>query len=252
MATPATHLATVRPTREQRNGCLACGAELVYLAQAEPMVCAGCGASAHSNARCASGHFFCDTCHAGSADEVIAHLCLNWSGSDAMELVLAALRHPAVKMHGPEHHFLVPAALVTAWCNARGEPERRAALVAEARRRSAPVAGGFCGYQGACGAAIGAGIFASLATGSTPLAKGAWGRSQKVTAEALNVIADAEGPRCCKRDTFYAVLTAARWARRELHADVLARGPRCEFDGFNRECLQDACPFHRRGEARRE
>jgi hypothetical protein len=39
-------------------------------------------------------------------------------------------------MHGPEHHFLVPASLITAYCNHRGEPGRKGELLARARERA--------------------------------------------------------------------------------------------------------------------
>jgi uncharacterized protein len=63
----------------ERRGCLACGADLVYLLRAEPMVCAGCGATQPSRARCERGHYYCDKCHAGSAvDAIDNHLAIDF------------------------------------------------------------------------------------------------------------------------------------------------------------------------------
>ena len=39
------------------NACLICGAPLVYLPEAKPMECAGCGRTFSSNAMCENGHF---------------------------------------------------------------------------------------------------------------------------------------------------------------------------------------------------
>jgi uncharacterized protein DUF5714 len=231
------------PTPE--TGCLVCGADLVYLAASEPMTCALCGAARASAARCAAGHYACDACHAAPAKDVIERTCAATDAKDPVALAVRLMRHPSVKMHGPEHHFLVPAVLLAVYSNARGEPERRAARVAEARRRSEPVLGGFCGLQGACGAGIGAGTFVAIATGSTPLAGRERGLSNRMTARALDVISRTDGARCCKRDALLAILASARFAREHLAVDLPARGPACEWSASNRECLGDGCPFHR-------
>src|SRR5512142_667885 len=131
------------------TGCLVCGADLVYLAASEAMACALCGVRRDSAARCVAGHFVCDACHAAPARDVIERTCAATEERDPIALAVRLMRHPALKMHGPEHHYLVPAVLVAAYWNVKGDPAQRAAAVKEARRRSEPVLGGFCGLQGA-------------------------------------------------------------------------------------------------------
>lgn len=235
----------VTPAPEHATGCLVCGADLVYLAASEEMACALCGEVRTSNARCAAGHHACDACHAAPAKDVIERTCAASDERDPIALAVRLMRHPALKMHGPEHHFMVPAVLLAAWSNVRGEPERRAERIAEARRRSEPVLGGFCGVQGACGAAIGTGTFAAIATGSTPLKGPERGLSNRMTVRALDAVSRTDGPRCCKRDSFLSILSAARFAREHLGAAIPARGPACEWSGRNGECIGEACPFHR-------
>jgi hypothetical protein len=235
------------PGASHRTGCLACGAELDYQTQAEPMVCAGCVRTFESNARCANGHFFCDVCHAGDALAVVERLCLDSEETDPAALTRTVMHHPALKMHGPEHHLLTPAALLTAWCNLRGElRERKAALLGEARRRAAQVPGGVCGAWGACGAAIGTGIFVSLVTGATPRSREPWARSQAVTAEVLGLLARLGGPRCCKRNTWLATLAAAKFSGQQLGTPMPARGARCDFSPLNPDCHTEHCPFYPR------
>jgi Family of unknown function (DUF5714) len=229
---------------EHRAGCVVCGAALEYLAAAVPMTCESCGGAASSSARCRSGHFVCDACHSTSAKEVIERFCATAEITDPLEISRALMRHPTLKMHGPEHHFLVAAALLAAHANARGVPGERARLVAEARRRSEPLGGGLCGFQGACGAAIGAGIYVSIATGSTPLAREPWALANGATARALDVVSRVGGPRCCKRTSWLAMLSAIRYAREHLGVMLEGRGERCEFTELNRECIESRCPFH--------
>jgi len=228
---------------EHVQGCLVCGVELTYARAATPATCAVCGVGESSAARCRDGHYVCDACHSGSAKDVIQRACAAHAGKDPVELATALMRHPSVKMHGPEHHLLVPATLLAAWANATSAPDR-AGLLAEARRRSDMVVGGSCGFHGACGSGVGVGIFASLATGATPRSGPSWGRANRATARALQVIGDVGGPRCCKRTSWLALLSGIRFAREELGVALEGRGPRCEFHSRNDDCLERDCPFY--------
>ncbi|HET8722882.1 MAG TPA: DUF5714 domain-containing protein [Anaeromyxobacteraceae bacterium] len=229
---------------EHATGCLVCGAELAYATEASPATCAVCGVVEPSPARCRDGHYVCNPCHSGSAADVIERACREHRGTDPVALATALMRHPAVKMHGPEHHFLVPAALLAAWASASPDPVDRAVLLAEARRRASTVVGGSCGFHGACGSGVGVGIFASLATGSTPRSRESWGRVNQATGRALQVIGGVGGPRCCKRTTWLALLSGIRFAREELGVRLEGRGPRCEFHRRNDDCLERDCPFY--------
>jgi LSD1 subclass zinc finger protein len=226
------------------TGCLLCRAPLVYAPSAEPVRCAVCGGAFESLARCAGGHYVCDACHAAPAREVVERFCAATDLRDPVEIALQLMRHPSVKMHGPEHHFLVPASLIAAWANASGAtPERRAGLVAEARKRSEPILGGFCGVQGACGAGVGTGTFVALATGATPLKGRERTLSNRMTARALDAISRTGAARCCKRDSLLSILAAARFSREELGVALPARGRPCEFSASNAECSARDCPF---------
>ena len=103
-----------------------------------------------------------------------------------------------------------------------------------------------CGTHGSCAAAIGAGIFVSLIMGATPLSKEEWRLSNLATAECLRSIAEHGGPRCCKRNTFLAIIGAARFLASNFGIS-LPVGERviCEFNGMNAECIGKACPFFR-------
>jgi hypothetical protein len=234
----------IAPAAPSATGCLVCGGGIVYAQAASPATCAFCGVTSGSNARCGDGHYVCDGCHASPARDVIERYCARSVLTDPVEIAVSLMRHPAVKMHGPEHHFLVPAAMIAAWANATGLPAGdRAALVAEARKRSEPLLGGFCGLQGACGAGIGAGIFVALATGSTPLDGRPRGLANAMTSRALDAVSRTGGARCCKRDSLLSILAAARFAREELGVALPARGRACEHRERNAECLDRDCPF---------
>jgi hypothetical protein len=227
------------------KGCVVCGKALAYLAASEPMICALCGGSHVSPARCAAGHFVCDACHAAPAKELIEKVCAASDEKDPMAMALRILSHPAVKLHGPEHHFLVPAVLVAAYSNAKGETAKRAERVAEARKRSEPILGGFCGFQGACGAAIGTGTFVSVVTSATPLKGKERGLANRMTARALTVVASTDAARCCKRDSMLSILAAVKFANEHLGVRMPSQGAACAWCDMNDECAGGACPFNR-------
>jgi len=229
---------------DHHQGCLLCGQTLAYRDKAAPVTCAFCKVAGLSPVTCSAGHFVCDTCHAAPAREVVERTCLASESCDPVALATGLMRHPGLKLHGPEHHFLVPAALLTAVANARRTAEVKASWLAEARRRADAVQGGSCGFQGACGAGVGVGIFASVATGATPLAREAWGAANSATGRALTVIGGLGGPRCCKRTTWLAILTGVRFAREHLGVRLQASGAACEWSRRNAECLGEPCPFH--------
>jgi hypothetical protein len=234
------------PQTDHTSGCLVCGAPLEYPSSGVPACCFYCGVEEHANAICTHGHFVCDDCHRGSANDLIERYCTAADSRAPIAMAVTLMRDPRLKMHGPEHHFLVPAVLLAAFCTATGRSdEERVKLLAKARRRAEQVPGGFCGFNGSCGAGIGTGIFLSLATGATPLARNQWGLANLMTSESLRAIASCGGPRCCKRTSFLAIEEARRFMARELGVRLPPEAsPACEFADRNNECLAEACPYN--------
>ena len=229
----------------QKTGCLICGERLVYSVKNRDLKCYYCGKKHPSKAACGKGHFVCDDCHGRPAAELIEKFCIISESNDPIRMAIALMKNARVAMHGPEHHFLVPAVLLSAHYNASGRPNEKASKIREAKLRSGDILGGFCGFHGNCGAAVGTGIFVSLVTGATPLSKYEWKLANLMTAQSLKAIALRGGPRCCKRDSFIAISEAVKFVRKNLKSDMKApRGIRCEFSALNRECLGRKCPFH--------
>ena len=96
------------------EACLVCGEPLVYYETAREMTCVYCGGTFPSNAACEAGHFVCDACHSRKAVENILAYCGTCESRDPIAIARALMADPFVHMHGPEHHVLVGAALLTA------------------------------------------------------------------------------------------------------------------------------------------
>ena len=152
---------------------------------------------------------------------------------------------PELPMHCPDHHVLVPLALLTAAHIRAGRG--RGALESDlntAAKRAGEIPGGLCGNYGCCGAAIGAGVFASVWQKTTPTSKSGWSAANAMTARCLAAVASVEGPRCCKRVVCLSANAAAEAAPELLGLDLGgAQDIVCHYFSHNRECRGAFCPF---------
>ena len=230
-----------------KSNCLLCGSPLVYSLESWIRTCELCKGQFESEAACGQGHFVCNTCHSSSANELIEAVCVHSTSTKPVEMAISLMNAPSISMHGPEHHFLVPAVLLATYYNQIGNTQEKERKIKVARQRAGNVLGGFCGFYGACGAGVGTGIFISLITDSTPLSQETWGLANQMTAESLRCIGALGGPRCCKRDTFMALKTAKKFVRQKFQVTLdVPDSITCEFNEFNQECLEEKCPFHSR------
>lgn len=224
-----------------KEECLICNAPLEYLIQDEMMECAICHKQELSKTRCVKGHYVCTECHTQGMDSIFG-VCLSETSKDLIKIIRKMMDMPFCHMHGPEHHVMVGAALLTAYKNAGGQIKLEDALQ-EMYRRGKQVPGGVCGFWGACGAGISTGQFISIVTGSTPLARKSWGLSNRMTAKSLESIGTVGGPRCCKRDSFLSILAAIDFARDHLGMEMERILPVCSYSKHNNQCIGKRCPF---------
>ena len=196
--------------RKNENACLVCGKPLVYYTKPRLMKCEFC------------------------QQEFMSYACI---AQNIME-------DPFIYMHGPEHHTMVGAALLTAYKNAGGDIDLKSAL-AEMHERGKQYPGGSCGFWGCCGAAVSVGMFISIITDTTPLSSKTWGWSNDATSRALAKIASYGGPRCCKRNSFTAILAAAEFVSEKMGIEMkMPEKITCTFSGENHECIGKRCPYN--------
>ncbi len=223
--------------------CLICKAPLEYLDAEIFMECEICHNKEGSKTRCINGHFVCGECHTSGIEEIFS-LCINEESKNPIYILEKMMSLDFCHMHGPEHHVMVGAALLTAYKNAGGALGLKTAI-SEIYKRGKQVPGGACGFWGACGAGISTGMYMSIATKATPLAKEAWGLSNRMTARALNAIGNNGGPRCCKRDSYLAIIEAIRFTEEELNVKMESSEVFCSRSQMNNQCIKANCPFHR-------
>lgn len=163
-----------------------------------------------------------------------------------LELLEKLMDTPGTPMHDPIHHYIMPATLlVLAARAARISKEALLDKLAQAEERARKLLPGFCGWWGACGSAVGCGVFASVWLGASPKKEAHWATPNKFTARCLSQVASVDGPRCCKRTSFLALGEALVAAKELMNLDLGGPiRPECSWSAYNRECRQSGCPFY--------
>ena len=95
-----------------KEECLICGAPLEYLEADVQMQCEICRKKELAKTRCVNGHYVCSDCHMQGLDSIV-ELCLRETACDPIAIVERMMALPSCHMHGPEHHVMVGAALLT-------------------------------------------------------------------------------------------------------------------------------------------
>ena len=225
-----------------KSGCLICSSDLEYLNEAILIECNFCKKVEMTKTRCVNGHYICDECHTKGLNKVI-DICLNEKSINTIEIINKIMKEDFCHMHGPEHHTIVGASLLTAYYNAGGNINLKDSLI-EVIKRSKEVPGGVCGYWGACGAGISSGIFISIISESTPLSVKPFNLSNKMTSKSLSNIADFGGPRCCKRDSYLSILTAVDFVKENFGIQLEKEKVKCKYSHLNKQCIKEKCPFY--------
>lgn len=224
-----------------KDECIICSAPIEYLEKDEMMECVLCHKKEQSKTRCVNGHYVCNDCHTKGMDAIIG-ICTKETSKNPIEIIRKMMAEPFCHMHGPEHHVMVGSALLTAFKNAGGDIDLHEALL-EMMSRGKAVPGGVCGFWGACGAGISTGMFVSIISGSTPLTEKPWGMSNKMTSKALDAIGSVGGPRCCKRDSYLAILAAIDFVKENFDIEMEKTDIKCIHYMKNNQCIGNRCPF---------
>lgn len=166
---------------------------------------------------------------------------------DPLDLLTTLMHLEGLPMHCPVHHYIMPALFLTAVRKKQGhQVEVLERDLVETEKRARNILPGFCGFYGACGAAVGLGVFFSMITDATPYSPGnPWAWANKATGQALLDISEMGGPRCCKRTSYRAFQTGL--SQIENNLGISFNVPQkiiCTQHELNAECLRLACPYY--------
>ncbi len=225
-----------------KENCGVCGTPLVYATEDLPVKCSICGKESRAQMYCALGHYVCDSCHREKTVEILRLLLRDITARSPSKIAELIMANAEVPMHGPEHHAIVPAAVVAAARNAGYNIPDKA--LETAIKRGSLIPGGWCGFLGNCGAAVGVGIAVSVLTQATPLSGKQRSLAMEATSRALANLCNDE-PRCCKFAVRNALETAVQFLDEKLQIklekmdDIV-----CQYSERNKECNPNTCPYY--------
>lgn len=202
------------------------------------MTCAACAEPSPSP--------FCDSCAKLDHADLLRLFCRRTPSIQPVEMAQAIMAHPRFPAAGQAHHPLVAGVLVAAYRNAGGEAGD--SQLDAAIQRADTIPGGFCAGFGADAAAIACGIAVSVLRGATVKAEHAVARSlaHTLTGQAMLLIANNHGNRCCKRSVFTVLELAAHFFTAAM--GVALSPPRgrieCAFAARNKLCNESDCKFY--------
>jgi hypothetical protein len=226
---------------DKKDNCGVCGRPLVYGTAEVVKSCDFCGQEFPALIYCPDGHYVCDVCHSKGALEILRDVLNAAESADPLEILEKVMAHPAVPMHGPEHHAILPAVILTALKNAGYEVP--AGAVEKAIERGSKVPGGWCGSHGACGGGLGVGIAVSVLTEATPVKGPERSLANAATAYALSRIAD-NGARCCKRSLRKGLEAAIDFLDKTMDIKLVTdQTIECRYVARNKECILQDCPY---------
>ena len=178
----------------------------------------------------------------------IINACLQETSHNPIEIFIHIAQKDFVRIHGPEHHVLDGAALLTAFYNAGGTIDLQESLT-ELMRRGLQMPGATCGMWGVCGAVSSMGAALSIIDGTGPLSTDAsWGKHMEFTSDALRSLSEIGGPRCCKRDAYLSFQKAIDFMNENYNVKMEADRIECIFSKKNEQCLKQRCPFYNKTE----
>ncbi len=172
--------------------------------------------------------------------------CLQETSKNPVEIFKKIANQEYIRIHGPEHHVLDGAVLLTAYYNAGGTIDLLKSLE-ELSKRGTSMPGATCGLWGVCGAVSSIGAALSIMDGTGPLsADGSWGEHMMYTSRALAKLGEVGGPRCCKRDAFLALQEAIAFVNEHYDVALEQSDIKCHYSAQNEQCIKTRCPFYKK------
>ena len=176
----------------------------------------------------------------------IIEACMLEHSKNPIEIFNNIAHKEFVNIHGPEHHILDGACILTAFYNAGGKIDLHESLN-ELMKRGLQMPGATCGMWGVCGAVSSMGAALSVIDGTGPLSVDAsWGKHMEFTSKALYSLSQTGGPRCCKRDAYLSFQKAIEHINENYGVRLESSSIECSFSEKNAQCIKERCPFFKK------
>lgn len=172
----------------------------------------------------------------------IEEICLGTDNTDAAAIADALMYDRRIRLHGPEHHFLTAAAILTAYCNMY-KPDDKYRFIQMAKSRTVRIPVAVCALYGTCGAMMGAGAAVSIILTAHPFNADVLYAVNKITASIQDELAGYRSIRCCKRAVRASVGGAAAGLNEICGTKLPVHHTACTFSSINESCIEEACRY---------
>jgi hypothetical protein len=176
---------------------------------------------------------------------IITVYCMDSRSINPTSMARDIMKHSEMRMHGPEHHYLTAAVIVTAYCNEKDLVPEKTEMLKKALFRTGTILPGACGLYGVCGDVQAVGAAISIILGVTPFSTDDLKVLNAITGKCQQRMAGHKGPRCCKRATFLNIYEAAKCMNSILKTGfIIEEAKTCEFSRLNESCSMGGCQFY--------
>lgn len=170
--------------------------------------------------------------------------CLQTKSDNPLKIFITLANKEYIRIHGPEHHVLDGACILTAFHNAGGKIVLREALE-KLMEEGLRMPGATCGLWGVCGSVTSIGAALAIIDGTGPLTEDeSWGKHMEFTSNSLRKMSVIGGPRCCKRDAFISFEEAVRFINENYNVTIPVTQIACGFSKKNEQCIRQRCPYY--------
>ena len=175
--------------------------------------------------------------------QLIKNICLNTKSQNPIEIAMNIMDHEEINIHGPEHHVLDGAALLTALYTHNPSFNLEEALD-ELIERGKLMPGATCGKWGVCGSVSSVGAALSIIHHTGPLSNDDYYKDHmELTSKILDKMSQIGGPRCCKRNAFISLSTAVDFIKDKYDIHLSSQDITCHYMSKNKQCISTRCPF---------
>jgi len=223
--------------------CLKCNGKINHHNETIIVKCVECGIREKAQIICADGHYYCNVCASSRVVDKIYELLDKLDGKNPVDNAEILLAKCGISGNSP--HPLTTAAFLIAYKNLTQKITYEDIINGVTKATQIP--GGWCGYYGNCGAAVGLGLSFAIINKSTPIHDKERSIANMVTSEGLVIVAEQGGPRCCIGSVRGVLEISEILAEKYLDIKFPERKQKtikCWQSQYNSECKKERCLYY--------
>ncbi|MCX7749366.1 MAG: DUF5714 domain-containing protein [Clostridia bacterium] len=223
--------------------CLKCHGKINHHENLVYVKCVECGVREKAQITCQEGHYYCNACASKKVLNRLYEVFPTLDGQNPSDISEKLFIECGISGNSP--HPLTTAAFLVAYKNLTQKITDEDVL--EGISKSTQIPGGWCGYYGNCGSAVGLGVAFAIINKSTPMHDKERSIANLVTAEGLKVVAHQGGPRCCTGSVRGVLEVGIKLAKEYLGVEFPQKNidlKRCWQSKHNHDCKKKRCAYY--------